>query len=94
MVCCSDITQVCLQARRALSLSPIQEIRQLRVEEIAGGVMLLGVVSRYYFKQLAQEIVLPLCERACCRLINRVSVQPRSRKVRTSPGFAVDAETN
>lgn len=92
MVCYSDVTQVCLEARRALSRSPIQEIRLIRVEETTGGVVLLGEVSRYYFKQLAQEIVLPICERASCQLINRVSV--RWRQGKHSARLAAGAETN
>ncbi|MCS7238420.1 MAG: hypothetical protein NZ899_09125 [Thermoguttaceae bacterium] len=79
MVRCSDLTQVCLQAQRALARSPIGELRLLRVEETTEGVVLLGVVSRYYFKQLAQELVLPFCEQARCQLINRVFVRPREQ---------------
>lgn len=79
MVRCSDLTQVCLQAQRALARSPIGELRLIRVEESPDGVVLLGVVSRYYFKQLAQELVLPFCERASCQLINRVFVRPQQR---------------
>ncbi len=76
MVACSEITHACLQARRVLAESPIREIRRLRVEETDRGLILSGVVSRYYFKQLAQERVRLVCERAGCDIINQIHVRP------------------
>jgi hypothetical protein len=78
MVACSALTHVCLQARSALAQSPFREVRRVRVELTEEGLVLLGVVSRYYFKQLAQETVLPFCKRVSCPLINRIYVEPQT----------------
>jgi hypothetical protein len=75
MVSCSEITHACLQARQLLAQSPIREIRRLRVEETESGLILRGVVSRYYFKQLAQERVRLVCQRAGCDIINQIHVR-------------------
>jgi hypothetical protein len=60
------------RAVQALRQSPIPALRRVSVEETADGVVLMGRVSSYYFKQLAQETVLP--HLAGSRLQNRVTV--------------------
>jgi hypothetical protein len=45
------------RAKTSLSNSKIAAIRNLRVESDAIGVVLLGQVPLYYYKQLAQELV-------------------------------------
>jgi hypothetical protein len=61
------------RAQTALANSPIHELRQLHVEQRNGSLLIRGVVSSFYHKQLAQEVV-----RAVCReieLINSVQVR-------------------
>jgi len=61
------------KAQAALANSPIQELRDLQIEERDGALSISGVVSSYYHKQLAQEVV-----RAVCReieLVNSVRVR-------------------
>jgi hypothetical protein len=55
----------------ALRQSKIPALRLVNVEETDAAVVLTGTVHSYYLKQLAQETVLPLCEK---RLINKVEV--------------------
>jgi hypothetical protein len=45
---------------QALRQSPIPALRKLLVEETDSEVVILGSVSSFYLKQLAQETVLPL----------------------------------
>ncbi len=49
-------------AQTALSSSPIFELRDLRVEQHEQTLLLLGAVSSFYHKQLAQEVVRAVCE--------------------------------
>lgn len=49
-------------AQTALASSPIFELRDLRVEQHDQVLLLLGSVSSFYHKQLAQEIVRAVCE--------------------------------
>jgi len=59
-------------AATALLRSPIPALRKLLVEETDEAVIIEGSVATYYFKQLAQETVMPvLCNRT---LHNRVQV--------------------
>ena len=59
-------------ASAALQHSPIPALRKLLVEETDEAVIIEGCVPSYYFKQLAQETVMPvLCNRT---LHNRVQV--------------------
>lgn len=59
-------------AATALGLSPIPILRRLKVEENASKVILSGRLPSYYYKQLAQEAVLP--HLAGRELVNRVVV--------------------
>jgi hypothetical protein len=62
------------QSRAALALrqSPIPALRHLSVAETDNAVTLDGRVPSYYYKQLAQETVMPVL--AGRRLLNRVEV--------------------
>ena len=55
------------KAQAALASSPIHELRDLEIEQRDGTLSISGVVSSYYHKQLAQEVV-----RAVCREIELV----------------------
>ncbi len=68
-------TQVFEQAAQALRQSPIPVLRRLRIEEIGDTLVISGYVPSYYFKQLAQETLLPLLHGT--GLVNRVTVVPR-----------------
>jgi hypothetical protein len=57
---------------QAFRRSKIQALRCVAVEETETTITLTGTVPSYYLKQLAQETVLPLCEKR--RLVNRVEV--------------------
>jgi hypothetical protein len=60
---------------RAIALlrqSPIPALRKLCVEESEEAVVILGCVSSYYLKQLAQETVMPVLDGR--QLLNRVNV--------------------
>jgi hypothetical protein len=60
------------RADRALRESPIPALRKLEVKETDAEVVLSGCVSSYYFKQLAQESIMPLL--GARELRNRVRV--------------------
>jgi hypothetical protein len=62
------------QSRAALALqhSPIPALRKLSLDESDSAVVISGSVPSYYFKQLAQEAVIPLL--AGRQLHNRVTV--------------------
>jgi hypothetical protein len=72
------------RALNALHHSPIPALRKLAVEESDTCVVLLGSVSSYYLKQLAQETVMSLLDGR--ELLNRVTV------VRTSTAAALLSE--
>jgi hypothetical protein len=61
-------------AATALRHSPIPPLRKLAVEETDTAVVLLGSVSSYYLKQLAQETVMSVLDGR--ELLNRVMVVP------------------
>jgi hypothetical protein len=60
-----------------LKQSPLPDLRRLHVEETEFEVVLTGVVTSYYLKQLAQETVRPALGRR--RLRNRVAVVKKSK---------------
>jgi len=68
----STTIAVGVRAVTLLKQSPIPALRKLAVEESESTVILLGNVSSYYLKQLAQETVMPVLESR--QLINRVNV--------------------
>jgi hypothetical protein len=61
------------RALLALTNSTTPALRRLRVEETEHTVVIYGVVSSYYQKQLAQETIKPLLGDR--KLLNRVTVQ-------------------
>jgi osmotically-inducible protein OsmY len=66
------------RAQSALSKSPIFELRELRVEQRNGVLVLSGIVSSFYHKQLAQEVVRNVCrqyQQAETELINSIEVE-------------------
>jgi hypothetical protein len=67
-------TSILEQSRAALALrhSPIPALRKLSLDESDSAVVISGSVPSYYFKQLAQEAVIPLL--AGRQLHNRVTV--------------------
>jgi len=63
------------RAQRALAHSPIHELRELRVEQLNGALLIHGVVSSFYHKQLAQEVVRAVCREIEIELVNSVEVR-------------------
>jgi hypothetical protein len=59
-------------AALALRHNPIPVLRKLSLDESDAAVVISGSVPSYYFKQLAQEAVIPLL--AGRQLYNRVTV--------------------
>jgi hypothetical protein len=55
-------TDIQRRAQRALTSSPIYALRELRVEQTGEVLVLSGLVSSYYHKQLAQEVVRAVAE--------------------------------
>lgn len=60
------------RAGSALRQSPIPALRRLLVEETNAAIVIGGVVSSYYLKQLAQETIMPVLGGR--ELVNRVTV--------------------
>jgi hypothetical protein len=60
------------RAAAALRQSPIPALRKLSLDETDEAVVISGNVPSYYFKQLAQEAVIPML--AGRELHNRVTV--------------------
>ena len=63
------------RAQSALADSPICELRDLRVEQKDGALLISGVVSSFYHKQLAQEAVRAVCRGLEIELVNSIEVQ-------------------
>jgi hypothetical protein len=63
-------------AAQALRESPLPVLRTLGVTETGDEITLSGVVNSYYYKQLAQEAVIPILGGR--RLLNRVVVKASS----------------
>ncbi len=74
MVSSPALEAASIRAERALRRSPIHEIREIRVQEENGKLILSGVVSSFYFKQLAQEVLIPICDQAGLQLVNELIV--------------------
>jgi hypothetical protein len=60
------------RAVQALRQNPIPALRRVSIEQTPEGVVLSGKVPSYYYKQLAQEAVMP--HLMGCRLENHVVV--------------------
>jgi len=63
------------RAHRALQNSPIYELRDLQIEQRNGTLLVSGIVSSYYHKQLAQELIRVICQREQIELVNSIQVQ-------------------
>ncbi len=63
------------RAQTALATSPIHELHDLRVEQVNGALLIRGVVSSFYHKQLAQEVVRAVCREIEIELVNSVRVR-------------------
>ena len=50
------------RAQSALRASPIYALRELRVEQTGEALVISGLVSSFYHKQLAQEVVRAVAE--------------------------------
>jgi osmotically-inducible protein OsmY len=62
------------RARAALAKSPFYELRALSVEQRDNSLWISGGVSRFYYKQLAQEVVRSVD--AEITVVNSVRVEP------------------
>jgi hypothetical protein len=62
-----------LRAMEALERSPVLTLRGLQVEENEHEIIISGLVSSYYLKQLAQEALMPILGPR--KLCNRVEVR-------------------
>ncbi|MEJ5341079.1 MAG: BON domain-containing protein [Thermogutta sp.] len=63
-----------MRARLALRNSPIYELRDIDVEERDNTIVLRGVVSSFYHKQLAQEAVRSILRGHDVELVNLIEV--------------------
>ena len=63
------------RAQTALRRSPVCELRDLRVEKRDGALVISGVVSSFYHKQLAQELVRAICKDCEVELVNLIRVR-------------------
>ncbi|MGB9688130.1 BON domain-containing protein [Thermogutta sp.] len=63
-----------MRARLALRNSPIYELREVDVEERDNTIILRGVVSSFYHKQLAQEAVRSILRGHDVELVNLIQV--------------------
>ncbi len=62
------------RASAALSQSPIQSLRELRVDRVGKTLTLSGRVETFYYKQLAQELVRAIAGDCHCDVVNSVDV--------------------
>jgi hypothetical protein len=64
--------QVQPRAEAALAQSPVHELRNLQVEQLDDALCISGMVSSFYHKQLAQEVVRSVCQGI--ELVNSIQV--------------------
>jgi len=62
------------RARSALATSPIQDLRNLQVEQSGDALLITGTVKSYYHSQLAQEAVRAVVGKT--RVVNTIDVGP------------------
>jgi hypothetical protein len=60
------------RAQQALDTSPVYALRDLRVEQQGACLLISGMVTSFYHKQLAQEVVRAVAEG--CEVINSIRV--------------------
>ena len=59
----------------ALQDSPIYKLRDLQIERRYGSLLVSGIVSSYYHKQLAQELIRAICRHLQVDLVSSIRVQ-------------------
>lgn len=69
------VGEILSRVQTALADSPIYELRTVQVAPARNAFVLSGIVSSYYHKQLAQELVRTFCDRLGLRVINRIEVK-------------------
>ena len=69
----SAVKDIQSRAQTVLSQSVIFDLRGVLVEQHNGGLLISGSVSRFYYKQLAQELVLGVCRQV--DLTNSIDVR-------------------
>ena len=62
------------RAQKALAASPVFALRELQVEQRGDALLLRGLVSSFYHKQLAQEALLALARNRDVQVVNYVEV--------------------
>ena len=67
-----------VRARLALQNSPIYELRDVAVEQQGDAIVLSGVLSSFYHKQLAQEAVRSVVRNSSVEVLNRIRVRKYS----------------
>jgi hypothetical protein len=63
------------RAQVALRNSPVCELRDVDVVRRDGALVISGVVSSFYHKQLAQEVVRAVCRDCEVELVNQIRVR-------------------
>ncbi len=75
MATASATRQTQARAQAALVASPFYELRKLVVEDCGEVLVLSGVVSSFYHKQVAQEVVRSVCQDQDIAVDNRIRVE-------------------
>ena len=63
------------RAQAALAASPFYELRELVVDNLGEVLVISGVVSSFYHKQVAQEVVRSVCQDREIEVDNRIRVE-------------------
>ena len=63
------------RAQAALAASPFYELRELVVDSLGEVLVISGVVSSFYHKQVAQEVVRSVCQDHEIEVDNRIRVE-------------------
>ncbi|MGO9241421.1 MAG: BON domain-containing protein [Bryobacteraceae bacterium] len=71
----SSTREIQPRAQAALAASPFYELRHLVVEDCGDVLVISGVVSSFYHKQVAQEVVRSVCQDQDIAVDNRIRVQ-------------------
>jgi len=82
------VHDVAPHVQTVLCSSPISELRDLRIEQKDGLLLILGAVSSFYHKQLAQEAVRAICQecqRRDLEVVNRICVRCQNQESGSRP---------
>jgi hypothetical protein len=77
------VHDVAPHVQAVLCSSPISELRDLRIEQQDGSLLIFGSVSSFYHKQLAQEAVRAICQECRQRdleVVNRICVRGQNQE--------------